>query len=230
MKHRKPKGKLKFTYQILHEDKDIIVINKPAGLLTVPIPKIKAINLEDLLNDRFDASRRSIQAAHRIDRFTTGVVVFARTRTAHKNLVAQFRAHTPERIYLALVRGCPKDKEGELCHHMKRISEGFRNIIVPESDPESTEAKLRYVVLSPGKEISLVKIFLQTGLKNQIRVQFKELGHPLVGDQHYNKHEKQRDELQRQALHAAELGFIHPGTNQKVHYIADLPVDMKRLI
>lgn len=231
MKPRK-RGKYnpKLNYKVVHKDRDIIVVDKPPGLLTVPIPKIKSLNLEDLLNKKFDPANHEIQAAHRIDRYTGGLVVFALTHRSHKNLVEQFRAHTPDRAYLSLVRGTPDPLEGELVHHMKLIKEGFRNVIVPENDPKGTRARLKYVTITPGEEISLLKIFLDTGLKNQIRVQFSEIGCPLVGDRHYDQNEKKRGEFDRQALHAAELAFDHPRTGKRVSYTSDLPKDMKELM
>ncbi len=224
-KHYKNPQKAK--YKILHKDNEIVVVDKPAGLLTVPIPRIKAVNLEYLLNKQLDPQNSEIQAAHRIDRYTSGIVVFARNRKAHRNLMMQFRNHTPDRVYLAIVRGCPTKKEDILKHHMKRVKQGFRNIVVPASDEEGTQARLRYVVLQPGEEKSLVKIFLDTGLKNQIRVQFAEIGHPLVGDRHYSSKEKFNSNLDRQALHAAELTFDHPATGERVTFLSDLPKDLK---
>lgn len=229
MKPGKHRNK-RLNYKILFEDRDIIVIDKPSGMLTVPIPNMKSLNVEDLLNKKFDPAKRGVQAAHRIDRYTSGIVVFARTHRAHKNLVEQFRSHTPGRGYLALVRGIPNPLRGELVHHMKRIKDGFRNIVVPESDPEGTRARLEYITLSPGQEVSLVKIFLDTGLKNQIRVQLTEMGCPVVGDRHYNEKEKKLGELNRQALHAVELSFDHPRSGQRVTFNADIPGDMMKVM
>ncbi|MEX0686230.1 MAG: pseudouridine synthase [Balneolales bacterium] len=221
----------KFWYKIVHQDRDLIVVDKPAGLLTVPIPGIKSINLLDMLNrDCSGGGNIEVRTVHRIDRFTSGLVVFAKNKATHFELVKQFKARTPVRIYRALVRGRIKETKGVLEHSMKRIDEGFRNIIVPKTDQKASHARLEYEVEEQYSDTCLVKIRLDSGLKNQIRVQFAEIGHPMVGDQHYSKAEFDEPLIDRQALHAAELGFIHPAKNIHVMYKSKIADDMKELI
>ncbi len=216
--------------EILYEDSQVIAVNKPAGILTVPIPGMKSANMQEALDRYLESQKRKAQTVHRIDRYTSGVVLFAKSTRARTRLMEQFRNHQPDRIYLALVRGVPDPPEGELVHYMKRIKEGFRNVIVPEGDPEGTKARMLYRVVEPFRDTSLVEVALDTGLKNQIRVQLAEIGHPTVGDRHYASDEQEEKLIDRQALHASRLEFHHPATGDIVGLEAEMPKDFKRLI
>jgi 23S rRNA pseudouridine1911/1915/1917 synthase len=216
--------------EILYEDSQVIAVNKPAGILTVPIPGMKSPNLQDAIDLYLEPQKRRAQTVHRIDRYTSGVVLFAKSTRARTRLMEQFRNHEPARIYLALVRGIPVPAEGELVHYMKRIKDGFRNVIVPEGDPEGTRARLLYRVVESFKNTSLVEVALDTGLKNQIRVQFAEIGNPTVGDRHYASDEQEEKLIDRQALHASRLEFHHPSTGAVIGLEAEMPKDFKRLI
>lgn len=214
-------------FRIVHEDADVVVVDKKAGLLTVPIPGSRARNLKDLL-DRYLQGRtgRALQV-HRIDRYTSGLVVFAKTPRARELLVAQFRERTPERLYLAIVRGAVAQEAGALRHRLELTTHGFRQRVVARG---GTEAVTHYRVLERLRGVTLLEVRLETGLKNQIRVQLQAAGHPLVGDRHYEATEAQEARLARQALHAWRLGFTHPGTGRSVRYEAPLAADMERLL
>jgi len=216
--------------EVLYEDSQVIAVNKPAGILTVPIPGMKSANMQEALDLYLEPQKRRAQTVHRIDRYTSGVVLFAKSTRARTRLMEQFRNHQPARIYLALVRGVPDPPEGELVHYMKRIKDGFRNVIVPEEDPDGTQARLLYRVVEPFRDTSLVEVALDTGLKNQIRVQLAEIGHPTVGDRHYASDEQEEKLIDRQALHASRLEFHHPATGEIVGLEAEMPKDFKRLI
>lgn len=220
----------KRDFYIVHEDKDIFVVDKPAGLLSVPIPSSNAKNLLDLVTAHLGKHGVRVGSVHRIDRFTSGLMVFAKNEKAYNHLFAQFRDHTPERTYLALVRGEMEEEEGELTHHLKLIREGFRNIVVDPQEKDATPARLSYRIRERLHRTTLVEVRLDTGLKNQIRVQFNEFGHQLVGDQHYAPGEEDEPLINRQALHAWRLGFIHPRSGRYVRYEARIPADMMRLI
>ena len=227
VKHKKPRRKHTGTFRIVHEDQDIVVVDKDAGLLTVPIPKSKARNLEELL-DRYLIKRkgRALQV-HRIDRFTSGLVVFARHREARQMLVEQFRNRTPDRLYLAIVRGVVEADKGTLRHQMKLTRDGFRQKVVERG---GTEAVTHFHVRERLEGITLVEVRLETGLKNQIRVQFQAAGHPLMGDRHYEEVEKQERLLSRQALHAWRLSFLHPRTGRTVGFESPLAADLAVLL
>lgn len=217
-------------YKIVYEDEDLVAVSKPPGLLSVPIPKSSAPNLLDMLRRDLASQSTAILVVHRIDRYTSGIVVFAKNKSTRYELVRQFRAHEPVREYLALVRGTLAKKEGILVHHLKLVKKGFRNISVSPKDPDSTQAKLRYVVHEQYPEAALVGVQLITGLKNQIRVQFAEIGNPIIGDRHYKEKELQEPLINRQALHAWRVSLIHPKQKKRVTFEAPLPSDMTRLI
>jgi 23S rRNA pseudouridine1911/1915/1917 synthase len=214
-------------FTIIYEDKDILVANKKAGILTVPIPGKSSKNLEEIINNYLISQKRSAQAVHRIDRFTSGLVVFGKGRNAWGNLVEQFREHTPERVYLAVVRGVPRKDEGTLRHQLKLTKNGFRQLVVRT---DGTLAITHYKVLEKFDGASLLEVRLETGLKNQIRVQFRAIGNPLVGDRHYSPGEEEEVLLDRQALHAWKLSFKHPAEGRIVSFEAPLPQDMESLI
>jgi len=216
----------KFTFQVIYSDKDIMISNKPAGLLTVPVKDMPGISLQQLVQQEFGVKARPV---HRIDRYTSGIVAFALNKTSYTELVRQFRSHEPDRVYLALVRGIVEQDQGTLIHYMKLIKKGFRNVLVKNPE-EGTQAVLHYEVVERFADTTLVRIALQTGLKNQIRVQFEAIGHPLVGDRHYHEPEEKEAAINRQALHAAHLAVTHPATGKRMFFSCDPPKDMERLI
>lgn len=220
----------KRSFYIVHQDKDIFVVDKPAGLLAVPIPDSNVKNLFDLVADHLAKHGIRVGVVHRIDRYTSGLMVFAKNKRAYDDLVDKFRNQQPERTYLAIVRGIVEKDEGTLEHHLKLIKDGFRNIVVDPDEEGATPARLYYEVKERFLENTLVEVRLDTGLKNQIRVQFEHIGHQLVGDQHYAPEEESEPLINRQALHAWKLGFEHPRTGRMVNYEAKIPADMLRLI
>jgi 23S rRNA pseudouridine1911/1915/1917 synthase len=214
---------------IVYEDDDLIVCNKPSGLLTVPIPKSAAENLYTMLREYVTGRGKIALTVHRIDRYTTGLVVFAKHKTARHSLVQQFLAHRPIRVYHALVRGVVKEKAGALVHRLKQVETSFKNVIAADDDPDGAVARCTYRVVEQYPKAALVEIHLDTGFKNQIRAQFGIIGHPLVGDIQYGK--KRSDYLlDRQALHAYRLTFDHPRNGKPVTFQADYPADFEAAI
>lgn len=218
------------SIQIVFEDQDMIVAGKPSGLLSVPIPNMHSANLLEALNNELSFDNEKAITVHRIDRFTSGLVVFAKNSEAHKDLVRQFLSHTPIRTYLTLVRGVVEESEGELLHYLKKVNRGFRNVVVKEGDPDGTLARMTFKVLERHAKTTLLQVNLDTGLKNQIRVQLAEFGHPLVGDRHYSPDEINEPLIDRQALHAWKLELVHPRTGKTMRFEADIPTDLRRLI
>lgn len=219
-----------FKYEVIYEDRDVIVVNKPVGLLCVPIPKSHAVNLLDMLRNDMRHKTKEIHIVHRIDRFTSGAVVFAKNKKARHHLIKQFLAHQPKRTYMALVRGVVEKDQDTLVHYLKKIEKGFRNIVADKDDKDSSVARMHYEVLERFSDTTLLSVELDTGLKNQIRVQLEAIGHTIVGDRHYSVSEKKEKLINRQALHAWKLVFIQPATGEEIHCEAALPPDMKRLI
>lgn len=211
---------------VLFEDKDLIAISKPAGLLTVPIYKSQAISAEFILNQTNKESTTPIKAVHRIDRFTTGVVLFSKNRPSYTKMVRHFLAHEPIRTYLCWVYGVVEKDEGELINYLKLVKTQFKNVITPESKGGS-KARLTYKVIHRYATATQVEIKLDTGLKNQIRVQLTAMGHPIVGERHYA--DKPDPLFDRQALHAFRLEVTHPRTGKQIIMRAPLTPDLEKL-
>lgn len=215
-----------YSFKVVYQDRDMLVVNKPAGLLTVPIPKMEAVNLQQLVRQHFGNLARPV---HRIDRYTSGLVVFSLGRKSYNELKRQFREHEPQRLYLAIVRGIPKKEKDTLIHYMKRIKSGFRNVLV-RNPSEGTEARLHYQVIEKLNNAAIVLVALDTGLKNQIRVQFKAIGHPLVGDRNYHEQEAEDNLIDRQALHAGQINLKHPISGEPMEFRCDPPADMEKVL
>lgn len=216
--------------KVVYQDRDILVIDKPAGLLAVPIPGSRAPNAQEILARSLGAERLSVLPVHRIDRYTSGLMVFARSRLARSHLVKQFLAHEPLRLYLAVVRGRVHEQEGELRHFLKKVSWGFRQVVVPSEREGGALAVTRYRVLERFEGATLLEAQLVTGLKNQIRVQLAAAGMPIWGDRHYVPGEKDVQGMGRQALHASRLGFLHPRLGTYLEFKADPPEDFVALL
>ena len=213
---------------VLYEDDAIVAIDKPAGLAAVPVKGSDAPSAWSLLSSELKRKRQRAYVVHRIDRFTSGVMLFAKTERDRDALVRQFLAHTPVREYLAVVRGHPCASEGNLVHYFRR--EGMLQQLRTASDPEAARAELRYSVERPLLGATLVRVALLTGLQNQIRVQFSAIGHPVVGDRKYHPPEASERRIARVALHAAHLQFLHPRSGESVSIKCDLPADFQSLV
>jgi 23S rRNA pseudouridine1911/1915/1917 synthase len=209
------------------EDTQLLVADKDPGILTVPLPERRSPNLKELLDDYLASQKREALPVHRIDRYTSGLVVFAKNRKAWENLVAQFRARSPERVYLALVRGQVVQDAGTLRHLLELTTDGFRQKVARQG---GTEAVTHFRVLERFPGATLLEVRLESGLKNQIRVQFRAYGHPLVGDRHYAPQEASEVALKRQALHAWKLSFLHPYTRKVLSFEVPPASDLQHLL
>ncbi len=221
---------------VLHVDADVIVVNKPAGVLTLPYEE----DDRDTLADRTRAAlRRMDRRAHdpmvgvvqRLDKDTTGVLVFARNPKAKRALEAQLRAHTVTRRYLAIVHGAARDGRHETFLVQDR-GDGLRGSWGRSRHhrgppPEGAKRAVTHVrVLAPLRGATLVECRLETGRQHQIRIHLSEAGHPLVGESVYVRgFAGPRIEAPRPMLHAIELAFDHPRTGERVRFAQDPPDD-----
>jgi RluA family pseudouridine synthase len=212
----------------LYEDDAVIAVNKPAGLLAVPVEGSDAPSAWSLLSGELKRRRQRAYVVHRIDRFTSGVLLFAKAERDRDSLVRQFLAHTPVRQYLAVIRGHLGAREGSLVHYFRR--EGMFQKLATEKDRQAARAELRYVVERRLRAASLVRVTLLTGLQNQIRVQFSAIGHPVIGDRKYHPEEASERRIARVALHASQLQFIHPRSGQSVSVDCEPPADFQSLV
>jgi RluA family pseudouridine synthase len=213
---------------VLYEDDAVVAIDKPAGLPAVPIKGSDAPSAWSILSEEMKKQRQRAFVVHRIDRFTSGVLLFAKTDAGRDVLVRQFLKHTPVRQYLAVVRGRLAEREGKLVHYFRR--EGMFQQLSRESDAEAAQAELLYSVERPLRDASLVRVTLVTGLQNQIRVQFSAIGHPVIGDRKYHAEESAERRIARVALHAVYLQFTQPVTGEKVTIESELASDMRSLV
>ena len=213
---------------ILYEDDAVVAVNKPAGLLAVPAPGSDAPSALSLLAANLKTRRQRALVVHRIDRFASGVLLFAKTMADRDTLVRQFLAHTPVRQYLAVVRGHLAAKEGMLVHYFRR--EGMHQKLSTERDPKAARAELEYSVEYTLRRASLVRVTLLTGLQNQIRVQLAAIGHPVIGDRKYSPDEAGERRIARVALHATYLQFVHPGSGESVSLECAPPPDFQSLV
>ncbi|HEX4603445.1 MAG TPA: pseudouridine synthase [Candidatus Angelobacter sp.] len=213
---------------VLYEDDAVIVLNKPAGLLAVPIKGSDTPSALSLLIAELKPKRQRALVVHRIDRFASGILLFAKTDRDRDVLIQQFLAHTPVRQYLAVVRGRVATKTGTLVHYFRR--QGMFQQLRTARDPQAARAELRYSVERVLGDASLVRVELVTGLQNQIRAQFSAMGHPIIGDRKYQRSEATEQRIARVALHATHLQFIHPRSGNTVSIDCPPPSDFQHLI
>jgi 23S rRNA pseudouridine1911/1915/1917 synthase len=213
---------------ILHEDDAIVALNKPPGLPAVPVKGSDTPSALSLLAAELKRKRQRPLVVHRIDRFTSGVLLFAKTEADRDSLVRQFLAHSPTRQYLAVIRGHFAAAEGTLVHYLRR--DGMFQKLTRENDPQAARAELRYSVERALAGASLVRVTLVTGLQNQIRVQFSAIGHPVIGDRKYHPAEASERRIARVALHAVDLAFLHPRSRKPLGIHCDPPPDFQSLV
>ncbi len=209
---------------IIYEDSDVIVINKPQDMVVHPAPgNYTGTLVNGLLYHCKDLSgingviRPGI--VHRIDKDTSGVLVVAKNDKSHNSLAMQLKDHSMKRTYYAIVEGIVKEEEGTVRTNIGRHPvERIKMAVVKDGK----EAITNYKVLERFKSNTLVECRLETGRTHQIRVHMAHLHHPLIGDQVYG-YKKQKFKLQGQALHAKNLGFIHPTTGEYMEFDSQLP-------
>ena len=213
---------------ILYEDDAVVALNKPARLLAVPTDDSATPSALSILSEALKFKRQRAFVVHRIDRYTSGILLFTKTRPDRDALVGQFLRHTPVRRYLAVVRGHLRLPEGTLVHYLRQ--QGMFQKLTTERDPKAARAELRYCVERVLRGASLVRVELVTGLQNQIRVQFSAIGHPVIGDRKYHPEEAQERRIARVALHAQHLGFIHPRSQGPISLDCEPPPDFQALL
>lgn len=207
---------------IVYEDDDIIVVNKPQGMVVHPAPGHPDGTLVNALLAHFPLSSGDDDRpglVHRIDKDTSGLLVVAKNQRAHDRLATQIAAHDAGRVYRAVVYGVPEMKEGTIRGPIGRDPVNRQRMaVVPGGKPAVTH----YRVLEEFNGYSYLSVALETGRTHQIRVHMKTIGHPVAGDPVYAPGRSEPD-LEGQALHAAELTLEHPTTGEMMHFEAPLP-------
>ena len=234
---------MKKDHEIVFEDDHIVVVNKSAGLLTIPDRyQHDKRNLSSLMIERYG----EIFVVHRIDRETSGLIMFAKNAEAHKELSEAFSERKIQKTYLAIVQGTPTPLEDRIeTFLVKSETERSKIIVFKKGKWSITDYK---VLESYDRKYSLVEVIILTGRTHQIRVHMKHIGNPLLVDSKYNnkeefklseikkrkfrlgKDQEERPLITRHTLHAATLGFDHPITGEHMDFHIPLPKDMKAVV
>lgn len=220
------------SLDIVYEDEDIIFINKPKGMVVHPAhgnyegTLVNAIlaHCKDNLSGINGVIRPGI--VHRIDKDTTGILVVAKNDKAHQHLANQFKEHTINRIYIALVKGIIEENEGTIDMPIARSKVDRKKMSV---DSKGKKAITHFRVLERYNKYTLVELKLETGRTHQIRVHMSKINHPLLGDDVYSNG-KNEFGVKGQMLHAKTLGIMHPVNNKYIEYSANLPIEFENIL
>ncbi len=203
------------AFGIIYEDDSILVIDKPAGMLVIPTPKNETHTLTNLLNRELHG--RGIEAnahpCHRIDRETSGLIAYAKGKKTQQLMMEKFRRHEVKKRYIAFVHG--------------RLHRNSGSIDTPIEHKKSVT---KYKVLEQRRDFCVVEVEPVTGRTNQIRIHFKSIGHPLVGERRFAFAKDYDLKFRRAALHSCRIEFIHPLTNKALFFTSPLPDDMEKFL
>lgn len=201
--------------EVVYEDDWLMVLDKPAGLLTIPTPKQETRTLVNILNDRLKTQGASyrLHPCHRLDRETSGLIIFAKGKSPQKEMMETFRRREVKKTYLAFVQGSPKLEASEI---KDRIG--------------GQSAVTEYKVKEKRSNFTVVEVRPLTGRTNQIRIHFKSIGHSVVGEDKYAFRKDFALKSNRLCLHAAEIEFKHPVTKERLRLVSPMPVYLKEFL
>jgi 23S rRNA pseudouridine1911/1915/1917 synthase len=231
--HAAPKGKRGPGFEIIYEDRQLIVVDKPASMLTVPARPGESFTLVDRLSEylRRCGGARQAFTVHRLDRGVSGLLVFGKSADWASRIRAQFAEHKPERLYAALVAGRVAAEQGTWSSRLT-TDRSLRRYSTDDEEEEGEHAVTHFAIERRWPDASLVRIWLETGRRNQIRVHFAEAGHPVIGDDRYRPRlaAHPRWPFSRLALHARALGLTHPATGEPMRWESPLPSEFDRFL
>ena len=213
--------------KLVYEDDDIIVVNKGYGLLSMANDKVKEGTAYTILRDylKWQDPRNKLFIVHRLDRDTSGLMVFAKSIEAKENLQHNWNNMVLSRKYLAVVEGRPDPAEGIVKSY---LAENSRYEVYSTDNPDEGQLAItRYRTLKSRNGYSLMEVELDTGRKNQIRVHMKDLGHPITGDRRYGAGSSP---IHRMALHAQTLRFVHPITRKDMNFTTPTPISFSKIV
>ncbi|MDD5730917.1 MAG: RluA family pseudouridine synthase [Candidatus Omnitrophica bacterium] len=200
---------------VVYEDEWLLIVDKPSGLLVIPSPRNERRTLTSILDE--DAKEKGVSyrlhPCHRLDRETSGLIVYAKGKSIQKKMMDLFGQKKVRKIYVAFIQGKLSQRYGEISNAI-----------------EGAPALTKYSVLETKKDFSIVEIFPFTGRTNQIRIHFKQIGHPLVGESKFAFRKDYALRAKRLCLHAKILEFPHPVTGQPVKVSAPLPKDLEEFL
>ncbi|MFA5143706.1 MAG: RluA family pseudouridine synthase [Candidatus Omnitrophota bacterium] len=208
-------------YGIVYEDDYLIVVDKAPGVLVIPTPKKETNTLTDLLNNELDSRGVEVNAypCHRIDRETSGLIVYSKGKKAQQLLMDEFKNRRVSKRYIAVVQGTVRQDSGTI-----------DSDIFSRNKNRYEKAVTRYRVLKRAGSLSVLEAEPVTGRTNQIRIHLKKIGHPIVGESVYAFRKDFKVRFKRVALHAAAIEFKHPVTGRAMKFTSPLPGDIEELI
>lgn len=208
---------------IIYEDNDIIVINKPHNLLSISTEKEKNNTAYKLVMEylKHNKSSNKVFIVHRLDRETSGILLFAKNEKIKYLLQENWNDIVKIRNYIAIVEGNIENSKGKIVSNLKQNKE---NIVYSNNDGKT--AITNYIKINSNKHYSMLNINIETGRKNQIRVHLKDIGHPIVGDKKYGSN---KDALRRLCLHANILEIYYPITNKLMHFESQIPLEFMNM-
>lgn len=218
---------------IIYEDDDVIIVNKPRGMVVHPAPgHVSGTLVNGLLahTDQLSTLNGEMRPGivHRIDKDTSGLLIVAKNDDAHRSIVEQLKQRHIKRIYVAIVSGMIPHDKGTIDAPIGRDPKDRQSMTV--TDKNSKKAITHFQVIERFDNYTYVMCELETGRTHQIRVHMKYIGHPVIGDPKYGPRKKHRLPIDGQALHAKEIAFFHPRTNELLTFQAPLPDDFKQCI
>jgi 23S rRNA pseudouridine1911/1915/1917 synthase len=202
----------KVNIPVVYEDDWLLALNKPSGLLTIPTPKKEARTLTSILNADLKEKGLAyrLYPCHRLDRETSGLIIYAKGKSAQKKMALLFRKREIKKTYLAFAQGAISGNQGEI-----------------RAPVEGLNAITRYQIVQRKKDFTVLEVTPYTGRTNQIRIHLKGIGHPIVGETKYAFRRDFKLKARRLCLHAEKLEFIHPVTKKAIALAAGLPDDLK---
>ena len=220
-------------YGIIYEDEQLIVIDKPSGMLVIPTPKKETSTLTNLLNRELDergietlnhslrsgSGQANAYPCHRLDRETSGLIIYAKGKSIQQMMMEEFRLRAVKKVYIAFVNG-----------QVAKDFDIIKRRIYNRNKKREDEAVTKYKVLARRGDFTVLEAEPVTGRTNQIRIHFKEIGHPLVGESVFAFRKDFKLKFKRVALHAAYIRFVHPVTKKLLEFSSPIPGDMERFL
>ena len=220
------KNNKKLPFDVLFEDNHIIVVNKPSGLLTIATSKEKEKTLYHIVRDYViqKDKNKKIFIVHRLDKDTSGIVIFAKDEKTKNKLQENWNEYVKLREYVGIVYGNIEKKEGKI---IQKLKETKTNLVYISHNNEGKEAITNYKVLKENNNYSMLKIEIETGRKNQIRVALSSINHPIVGDKKYGD---KKDKNSRLYLHANRLKIFYPEIKKDILFETSTPTEFKKIM
>ena len=202
---------------IIYEDKEMIVINKPCGLLSEKTSTESQKTAYNLVKSYLEKKKESIYMVHRLDQYTSGLLMFVKNKKLYELLKSDWNKYVKVRGYVAIVEGVVKKPKGTIENY---LAESKTQLVYITSKDKGKKAITHYKVIQSNKNYTMVDVRLDTGRKNQIRVHMSSINHPLIGDEKYGA---KTNPIKRLGLHAHELMFVHPITSKEMRFVSKTP-------